>query len=304
MANTKVHDAIVIGSGMGGLTAAALLARKGFNTLLFDKEKQVGGYVVSFKRSGFTFDATGAFVGGGQEGGEFHRILKEMGAHPDIDFIPVHHIRNIYPGFEIPLRGGGFSSYIETLVDLFPEEERGLKSYLSLVKRIGEEIKSYSEMTLKKKVLFPFYFQNLVRFHRTNHQTVLNHLFRGEEIKMALHSLPATEPPSRLSFLFTAILIHKALAEGVFYPKGGMGKISEAVAKAFQKSGGEIRLQTEAEQILIKGGKVIGILTHDGEIFQSPLAISGINPNLLLKMLPLEMQKPFIHKTNRFEYSL
>ena len=304
MLNAKKYDAIVIGAGMGGLTAATLLARKGRKTLLLEKEKQVGGYVVSFQRGGFTFDATGAFVGGCSEGGDFWQVLKEIGAHEDLDFIPVHHIRNIFPGFEVHLHKGGFHSYMEALLNLFPEEEKGLKTYLSLVKRVGEEIKSYTEMTTIKKMLFPFYFWNLIRFHRTNHSEILDHLFRGREIKMALHTLPATDPPSKLSFLFVAILISKALMDGVFYPKGGMGKISEAMAKAFQDAGGEIRLQTRVEQILVKDGRVEGILTEHGKIFQSPVIISDINPNLLVKMLPLESQKPLSKRVRRLEYSL
>ena len=303
MADNKRWDAIVIGSGMGGLTAAALLAKKGLKTLLLEKEKQVGGYVVSFERGGFTFDATGAFVGGCQEGGEFFQILKEIGAHEEIEFIPIHHIQNIYPGFEVHLTQGGFHSYMEALLDLFPEEEKGLKAYLSLVKKIGEEVKSYSEITWIRKVLFPFYFWNLIRFHRTSHKAILDRLFRGGEIKMALHTLPATEPPSRLSFLFVATLISKALMEGVFYPKGGMGKISEAMEKSFLRLGGEIHLQTEVYQILIKDGRVEGALTKDEKIFQAPLVISNVNPNLLVRMLPFEFQKPFTKKIGRLEYS-
>ena len=84
---------------MGGLTVAALLARKGRKILLLEKEGQVGGYVVSFKRGGYTFDATGTFLGGCQEGGEFYNILREVGAHEAIEFIPIHHIRNIYSIF-------------------------------------------------------------------------------------------------------------------------------------------------------------------------------------------------------------
>jgi prolycopene isomerase len=304
MTNGKTYDAIVIGAGMGGLTAAALLAKKGLKVLLLEKEEQVGGYVVSFKRHGFTFDATGAFVGGCHEGGEFYQILNEIGAHEEIEFIPIHHVRNVYPGFEVHLRPGGFHSYTEALFDLFPKEEKGLKTYLSMVKRIGEEIKSYSEITTIQKIFFPFYFRNLVRFHRSSHQTILDNLFRGQEIKMALHSLPVTEPPSRLSFLFLAVMINKALIEGVFYPKGGMGKISETMANAFLRSGGEIHLRTEADQILIKDGRMEGVLTKDGEIFQGPLVISNINPNLSVKMLPLEFRKPFAKKWSRLEYSL
>jgi len=300
----KTYDAVVIGSGMGGLTAASLLAKKGLKIVLIEKEKQVGGYVVSFKRDGFTFDATGAFVGGCQVGGEFYQILEELGAHEEIEFIPIQHIQNIYPGFEVPLRKGGFLSYMEALLALFPEEEKGLKAYLSLVKQIGEEVRSYSEMTWVKKVFFPYYFRHLIRFHKSSHQSILDNLFKGGEIKMALHTLPATEPPSRLSFLFVATVINKALIEGVFYPKGGMGRISETIAKSFQQAGGEIHLQIEGEKIFLRNGKVEGVLTHDGRLFQSPLVISDINPNRLVKMLPLQFQEPLLKKMKHFEYSL
>jgi prolycopene isomerase len=301
--NLKAFDAIVIGSGMGGLSASALLAKKGWKTLLLEKERQVGGYVVSFRRGGLTFDATGAFVGGCQEGGEFHQILREVGAEEEIEFVPIQHIKNIYPGFEVHLRGGGFDSYMESLLNLFPEEEKGLKNYLALIKRIGEEVKSFSQMTLLKKIFFPFVFRNLFRFHRTSHKTILDSLFKGREMKMALHTLPATEPPSRLSFLFVATLISKALMEGVFYPKGGMGKISEAMAKSFLRSGGEVLLQTEADQILVEDRQVEGVRTKDEKVFRAPIVISDVNPNLLAKMLPSQFQKPLKEKLERFEYS-
>jgi prolycopene isomerase len=304
MEKSETYDVIVIGAGMGGLTAAAFLAKKGFKTLLLEKEDQVGGYVVSFKRQGFLFDATGAFVGGCHEGGEFFQILNEIGAPQEIEFIPIRHVQNIYPGFKVHLRPGGFHSFTEALFDLFPKEEKGLRTYLSMVKRIGEEIKSYSEITTVKRIFFPFYFRNLVRFHRSSHQTILDSLFRGEEIKMALHSLPVTEPPSRLSFLFLAVMINKALIEGVFYPKGGMGKIPEVVANAFLRSGGELHLRTEVDQILTREGRVEGVRTKEGKTFQAPLVISNINPNLSVKMLPLELRKVFAKKWSRFEYSL
>ncbi len=304
MENSKPYDVIVIGAGMGGLTAAALLAKKGLKTLLLEKEDQVGGYVVSFKRRGFLFDATGAFVGGCHPGGEFHRILDEIGVRPEIEFAPVHHVRNIYPGFEVHLRPGGFHSYTDALFDLFPKEEEGLKTYLSMIKKIGEEIESYSRITTVQKIFFPFYFRNLVRFHRFSHKTILDNLFKEEEIKMALHSLPVTEPPSRLSFLFLAVMINKALIEGVFYPKGGMGKISEAMAEAFLRSGGEIHLQTEVDEILTRNGRVAGVRTKGGERFLAPRVISNINPNLSVKMLPPELRSRFAKKWRHLEYSL
>jgi prolycopene isomerase len=83
-----------------------------------------------------------------------------------------------------------------------------------------------------------------------------------------------------------------------------MGKISEAMANAFLRSGGEIHLQTEADLIQTRDGRVEGVLTKDGEIFQAPLVISNINPNLLVKMLAVELRDPFAKKLNGLEYSL
>ena len=303
MAHNKAYDAIVIGSGIGGLTAAALLSRHGKRVLLLEKEKQTGGYVVSFQRGRWIFDGTGAFVGGCQRGGEFYQILQGIGAEEDLEFIPVRHIENIYPGFKVSLQEGGFGVYTETLLSLFPEEERGLKAYLSLVKKVGEEVNSYSKMTWVKKVLFPFYFRDLIRFHQSSHKAILDRLFRGGEIKMALHTLPATEPPSRLSFLFVATLINKALMEGVFYPKGGMGRIPQAFMNSFLRSGGEVELQTEVEQIFVKDGRVSGIQARDGKRYHAPFILSDINPNLLGRMLPPEYQRPF-KGWESLEYSL
>jgi prolycopene isomerase len=304
MVNPQSYDAIVIGSGIGGLTAASLLAKKGRKVLLLEKEKQAGGYVVSFKRGERIFDATGAFVGGCQDGGEFHGILHEIGAEKEVEFIPVRRIENIYPGFKVSFQGGGYGSYTDALLSLFPEEEKGLEAYLRLVKKIGEEIRSYAQMTGLKKVFFPFYFWNLVRYHRASHRMILDRFFSGEEIKMALHSLPATEPPSRLSFLFVATVINKALIEGVYYPRGGMGRVSQAFLHSFLRSGGEIRLQAEVEQILVENGKAGGVQTRDGRRFHGSLVVSDINPNLLGRMLPRDCQRPFVRKWETLDYSL
>jgi prolycopene isomerase len=92
--------------------------------------------------------------------------------------------------------------------------------------------------------------------------------------------------------------------EGVYYPKGGMGKISEAIADSFLQSGGELHLQKEVDHVLVKDGKIEGVETKEGEIFQAPLILSNVNPNRLAKMLSSEFQNVFAKKTSHFEYSL
>lgn len=300
----KKYDGIIVGAGIGGLTAGALLAQKGLRILLIEKEREPGGYVVSFKRGGYLFDATGVFIGGCREGEEFYEILRSIEAHHRIEFLPISHIQNIYPGFKITLEGGGFENYTESLLHLFPEEEKGLRRYLSLVQKIGKEIQAYSEITLTQKILFPFYFNHLIRYHRTTHNTILDRLFHGGEIKMALHSLPVTDPPSRVSFLLVATLITKALTGGVFYPKGGMGKVSKAILHSFLHFGGEVLFGKRIEKIVVKEGRVRGVFTREEELLEAPLVISNINPYRMTKMLPEEFQRTFYRRINDLEPSL
>ncbi len=298
-----IYDVVIIGTGMGGLTAGALLAKRGLKVLLLEKGSQPGGYVVSFRKEGFTFDATGVFVGGCEPGGEFEALLREVDVH--LEFKKINTIRNIYPGFEIALRSGGFNHYIERLKAIFPEEKRGIERYERTISRIGAEVKALSGITWYEKALFPLLFRNLVRFSPTTHEAILNSLFKGNEIKMALSSLPVTVPPSQLSFLFVATLLNKVISEGAYYPRGGMGVISKALAGSIERRGGGIRYRTEAARILTRGNKVTGVVTTEGEVIEAPTVISNVSlPQTFQRLLSGGPPSSLARRLNRFEYSL
>jgi prolycopene isomerase len=297
------YDVVIIGTGMGGLTAGALLAKRGLKVLLLEKGSQPGGYVVSFRKDGFTFDATGVFVGGCEPGGEFDALLREVDVQ--LEFKRIDSIRNIYPGFEIALQEGGFNHYIDRLKALFPEEERGIEEYEHTILRIGAEVKALSRIKWYEKALFPLFFWNLVRFSATTHKAILDRLFAGHELKIALSSLPVTVPPSQLSFLFVATLLSKVISKGAYYPKGGMGVISKALADSIEKSGGTIKYRTEATRILTRGNKVTGIVTHEGEVIEAPMVISNVSlPQTFRRLLSGEEPSSLARKLNRLEYSL
>ena len=300
------YDVVVIGGGIGGLTTGALLARRGLRVLLLEQGKRTGGYVTSFKRGAFTFDATGAFLGGCEEGGEFHKILVQTGALRHLCFLSIETARNIYPDFSLDLHlRGGFEEYIRGVRKLFPEEQRGLKDYFELLRKIGEEINRFEKITWRHAILFPFYFRHLIRYQRASLGPILDRYFQGDGIKQVLSTLPAHLPPSRLSFLFTATLISKVLAAGVWYPQGGMGTISQALEAAFIEGGGEVRLQTEVERIEVEGDSVQGVITRAGEDFRAPRVVAAINiRRALVDLLPEEYRGRFFSVVHALEYSL
>ena len=300
------YDVIVIGGGIGGLTAGALLVRRGLRVLLLEQGGMTGGYVTSFKRGPFTFDATGAFLGGCEDGGEFYQILEQTGALPYLRFLGIETARNIYPDFSLDLHlRGGFEEYISGVRELFPEERRGLGDYFALIRRIGSEINRFEGLTWWRMILFPFLFGHLIRYEGASLGQILDRYFQGEGIKQVLATLPAHLPPSRLSFLFTATIITKVLAQGVWYPQGGMGVIPQALEQAFVEAGGEVRLKTQVERITMEGGSVKGVITRGGDFFPAQRVVAAINiRRALCELLPEEYREKFFSWVHALEYSL
>ncbi|OGP53451.1 MAG: hypothetical protein A2Y65_07100 [Deltaproteobacteria bacterium RBG_13_52_11] len=300
------YDVIVIGGGMGGLTTAALLVRRGLRVLLLEQGERTGGYVTSFTRKGFTFDATGSFLGGCEEGGEFHKLLAQTGALPHLHFLGIETARNIYPDFSFDLHlTGGFEEYLSEVKKRFPEEQKGFEKYFALLRRIGAEIGRFETITRWQMLLFPFFFWHLIRYERASLGEIMDQSFQAEGIKQVLSSLPAHLPPARLSLLFTATLISKVLAQGVWYPQGGMGTIAQALETAFVEGGGEVRLKTEVERIEVEGGSVQGVVTRGGDFFPAQTVVAAINiRRALIDLLPEEYRGRFSSMVHTLEYSL
>lgn len=280
-------DVIVIGGGMGGLVSAGLLASKGFRVLLFEKEEKVGGYVTGFERSGFYFDATGAFIAACKPGGEFYRILEELNISGQLTFLPIGKIWNIYPDFEIRAHYDNPGEYIEEIKRRFPEHAHTLEAYRELTNKLGREFLDFESAPLWKKILLPFFFPELFRNARRSHAQILNAYF-GEDnsIHMALSALPTTLPPGKLSYAFVAVLWAKVLMEGVYYPKGGMITLTESLASAVIKNGGEIRYGKIVDKIMVENKRAAGVVLSDGSAIHSNWVIGGINLFASKQMLP------------------
>jgi phytoene desaturase len=300
------YDVIVIGGGMGGLTAGALLTKRGLRVLLLEQGVRTGGYVTSFKRSGFTFDATGAFLGGCEEGEEFYTILEQTDAQRHLTFLPIEASRNIYPDFTLDLNlQGGFEAYISGVKDLFPREQEGLGRYFALIRKIGEEINRFEGRTWWHTVLFPYFFWHLIRYQRASLGAILDHYFQSAGIKQVLSTLPAHLPPSRLSFLFTATLISKVLAQRVWYPHGGMGAVPQALERALVEGGGEVKLKTAVERIEVKGDRVQGVVTKGGDFFSAHRVVAALNIRRALHdLLPEAYRRRVSSWVHGLEYSL
>jgi len=280
-------DVIVIGGGMGGLVCAGLLAAQGRQVLLFERGDRVGGYATGFMRDGFYFDATGAFVSAVSPGAEFYNILDALGLIHELTFLPIDAVWNIYPDFDLRLNYQDPDAYLESVKNRFPDQKDALEAYGALTARLGREFVDFENASLWKKLLFPISFPTLMRYVRKSHADIISKFFHNHaQITLALSALPTALPPSRLSYGFVAVLWAKVLKSGVFYPKGGMAALSQAIERGVRRQGVKIVCGREVNRIILKGKKAVGVGLLDGTEAYAHWIIGSTNPFQAERRMP------------------
>lgn len=260
-------DAVVIGAGNAGLTAAAALQRGGARTLLLERHNVPGGCATSFRRGRFEFEvALHQLSGIGEPGQEFtlRRELEQLGVARKLEFVAEDELyRTVVPGaldVTVPADWAGAAEAIETA---FPGTRPGVEKFFDLVREVafwqvaamrgtpGEEI---------DPVLFRHGLRSL--------QDVLDERFGDDDrVKSVLGAYwPYLGlPPSQLSFQDMALLLFAYVEFKPFHIRGGSQAMSTALLDSFLEAGGEVRFHTEVEAVLTRRGRAVGVRLAGGE---------------------------------------
>jgi phytoene desaturase len=245
------YDAIVIGSGIGGLFCGNLLAKAGLKVLLLERHYMLGGFCSTFRRKGFIFDAATHFYPLlGNPTTLTGKLLEELGITTQwvkMDPVDQFHFPGM-PSFAVP---ADLTAYLEKLKQCFPAEAQGVDSYFN---------------ELRQAYLYGllYYFKGVDNeradhFSRFTVTEKLDEHFRDERLKTLLM---ADTPhwgslPNRTSYLFDAML-RLAYFLGNYYPKGSSQKFADDLGRALEARGGKILKCASVEEILIENGKAQG----------------------------------------------
>jgi all-trans-retinol 13,14-reductase len=281
-ASERPWDAIVIGSGLGGLTCASLLARFGKRVLILERHTVPGGFTHTFSRKGFEWDVGVHYVG---QVSNPNAIMRKV-----FDYISGGALKwaAMDPLYDRAVIAGdvydfvaGVENQISELLKSFPDEEIAIRKYYKLVQSAGTSSAwFFGEKTMPPWLSRTAGFFLRRKFFRLASKTtyeVMRTLTNNEKLISVLCAQCGDYgmTPKRSSFGIHSVVVEHYL-NGGSYPQGGAKKIHEAVLGVFRKHGGVLRLKSEVTLVLVEKGRAVGIELSSGQKFFAPIIISNV----------------------------
>ncbi|MDP7114961.1 MAG: NAD(P)/FAD-dependent oxidoreductase [Myxococcota bacterium] len=283
-------DAIVVGAGLGGLTAALTMARKGLRVLVLERNGVPGGCATSFVRGRYEFEVSLhqlSGVGLADRPGRLYPFLEELGVMDEVEFIRTPAIfRSVFPDLDITLPAG-WEPFTETLCDAFPDSADGIRRFMSLLFTMGAEVEYFYPLMTSPSLpppgrVFPLPFKtpNMMRYAMLTWGQVLDRHVDDERVRAVLSQLWSYLglPPSRISFTFLASAMASYIDQGPLYVRGRSQALSNGLVRLLERAGGEIRLNQGVREIRVADGKVVGVVTDAGEEIPAATVVSNVDP--------------------------
>jgi len=302
------YDVIVVGCGLGGISAAALLAKAGQKVLAVERQDGVGGCAHAFRRGPYLFDPAIHVLEEAKDGRFIDIVLRYLEVREEVDLIRVADLyRTSFPDFSLKVPFG-HEEIVDAHVDAFPEEADAVRGFFDLHRRFFHEA-SHLAMSISFKDLdqavdqFPVFF----KYRNATVGAVLDEYFQGERAKGVCSSIwPYMGlPPSRLSWFTFSQLSSVLIDGGSYYCRGSFQKLADAFVTALERNGGELVVGNQVSSIIVDDERVRGIRLADGSEVRAPVVISNADARHTLEELVGVEHLPtgFVRRLQRMEPS-
>jgi phytoene dehydrogenase-like protein len=274
-------DVIVIGSGIGGLSAAALLSIYGRQrVLVLERHYVAGGYTHVFQRHGYEWDVGLHYVGEVQQEDSVLRRAFDTITDGQLEWAPMP---DVYDRMVIGNRTFDFVSGVERfrakMKGYFPDESVAIDGYIAAVQAVQKTIDPYfMEKAIPGPIAYligRFLRRPFLRWANRTTADVLHNLTKNEELIGVLAAQWGDYglPPRQSSFGVHAMIAHHYF-EGASYPVGGASRIAETVATVIERAGGKIVVNAEVSEILLEQNRAVGVRMADGREIRAGKIIS------------------------------
>jgi all-trans-retinol 13,14-reductase len=275
------YNTIIIGSGMGGLTTAAILAKQGQKVLVLERHYTAGGFTHVFKRKSYEWDVGIHYIGEVQRENSMLKKLFDYVSDGELKWADMGEVYDrIIIGDKHYDFVKGVKNFKEKMIGYFPEEEKAINSYINLVFKAVKTSKNY----YISKAISPFWNVFVGRFlkkpfynfsDKTTYQ-VLSSLTKNEDLIKVLTGQYGDYglPPKQSSFSMHAS-VARHYFDGGNFPVGGSSQIVKTIDPVIESAGGTILVSAEVDQVIIENNLAIGVKMKDGKEFLAKNIVSS-----------------------------
>lgn len=288
------YDAVIIGSGMGGLTTGALLSDLGRKVCVLEQHYTAGGYTHSYDRDGYEWDVGVHYIG--DVGAKTRtRMMFDFVSAGKLEWAAMDdEYDRFFVGDKVFSAIAGKQQFRDNLVKSFPAEVQAIDQYMRLLGQVGKAMSAYSTSKLLKPwqriLAWPYLKLKIPSLLFRNTYEVLSELTEDQDLIAVLCGQWGDMglPPKRSSFLVHSMIARHYMYGG-FYPVGGSWKIAETIIPQIQKTGGEVFTYARVKQILLNGNQITGVEMADGHSIECGCVISSAGvDNTFSHLLPAD----------------
>lgn len=276
------YDVVIIGSGMGGLVAANILAREGRSVCVLEKNNQYGGNLQTFVRERTIFDTGVHYLGGLSEGQNLYRYFKYLGIFEELklkklddgfDIITFDNDPNEYPHAQ------GYKDFEKSLIVQFPHEAEGIKAYCKELRETCNKFPLYNLNHGK-----PYYDDE--EMFRTPAKARIDSLISDSKLRAILagSNLLYAGEPDKTPFYVHALSVNSYIESSYRCVNGG-SQITKLLIRRLKENGGEAYKHHEVVKFGHEGKKLVYAEVADGKQIKGDLFISNIEPKRTLKLV-------------------